>query len=324
MSLVNLDAADGDADEFSRSTRDGTECFWCGASLESLAAVVARSRTIGFRFHRCYNKFYRRWLDMINEKKICVVLPAYNAGRTLEKTLEEIPSGLVDDIILVDDASKDNTIEIAQKNNVFTCRHDNNKGYGGNQKTCYRLALQRGADLVIMLHPDYQYTPKLLLPMASLLESGFFDVVLGSRILGVGALAGGMPLYKYLSNRILTLIQNLVMSHKLSEYHTGYRGFTKEVLEDLPFDRNSDDFVFDNEILSQAIYRGFRIGEVSCPTSYSPQASSINFVRSVVYGLGVLKTALAFRMACIGFDRRTVFEGLRRRRSIPGVSQMTP
>src|SRR5262245_21084563 len=261
---------------------------------------------------------------MINEKKICVVLPSYNAGRTLEKTLEEIPSGLVDDIVLVDDASKDNTVEVAHKNNVFTFRHDNNKGYGANQKSCYRLALQRGADLVIMLHPDYQYTPKLLLPMASLLESGFFDVVLGSRILGVGALAGGMPLYKYLSNRILTLIQNLVMSHKLSEYHTGYRGFTKEVLEDLPFDRNSDDFVFDNEILSQAIYRGFRIGEVSCPTSYFPEASSINFRRSVVYGLGVLKTALAFRMACIGFDRGTVFEGLRRRRPVPGVSQMTP
>jgi glycosyltransferase involved in cell wall biosynthesis len=253
---------------------------------------------------------------MINKKKICVVLPAYNAGRTLEKTLQEVPFEIVDDIILVDDASTDNTVEVAQKHRVFTFTHDKNKGYGGNQKTCYRLALQRGADLVIMLHPDYQYTPKLLLPMASLLGSGFFDVVLGSRILGVGALAGGMPLYKYIFNRILTLIQNLLMSHKLSEYHTGYRGFTREVLEDLPLERNSNDFIFDNEILSQAIYRGFRIGEVSCPTHYFPEASSLNFRRSVTYGLGVLKTALAFRMACMGFDRGTVFEGLTRRRPV--------
>jgi glycosyltransferase involved in cell wall biosynthesis len=253
---------------------------------------------------------------MINKKKICVVLPAYNAGRTLEKTLQEIPSEIVDDIILVDDASTDNTVEVAQKLGLFIYRHDKNKGYGGNQKTCYRLALQRGADLVIMLHPDYQYTPKLLLPMASLLGSGFFDVVLGSRILGVGALAGGMPLYKYIFNRILTLIQNLLMSHKLSEYHTGYRGFTREVLEDLPLERNSNDFVFDNEMLSQTIYRGFRVGEVSCPTNYFPEASSINFHRSVLYGLGVLKTAVAFRMACMGFDRGTVFEGLTRRHPV--------
>jgi len=251
---------------------------------------------------------------MINKKRICVVLPAYNAGRTLKKTLQEFPSQIVDDIILVDDASTDNTVEVAQKLGLFIFKHDKNKGYGGNQKTCYRLALERGADLVIMLHPDYQYTPKLLLPMASLLESGFFDVVLGSRILGVGALAGGMPFYKYIFNRILTLIQNLLMNHKLSEYHTGYRGFTREVLEGLPLERNSDDFVFDNEMLSQTIYRGFRIGEVSCPTSYFPEASSINFRRSVTYGLGVLKTALAFRMAGMGFDRGTVFEGLTRRR----------
>src|SRR5262245_56836689 len=243
---------------------------------------------------------------MINEKKICVVLPSYNAGRTLEKTLEEIPSGLVDDIVLVDDASKDNTVEVAHKNNVFTFRHDNNKGYGANQKSCYRLALQRGADLVIMLHPDYQYSPKLLLPMASLLASGFFDVVLGSHILGVGALAGGMPLYKYVSNRALTFIQNLLVGHKLSEYHTGYRGFTRQVLEDLPLARNSDDFVFDNEMLSQAIYRGFRIGEVSCPTSYFAEASSINFRRSVTYGLGGLMTALRVRLACMGCEQGTV------------------
>jgi glycosyltransferase involved in cell wall biosynthesis len=258
---------------------------------------------------------------MINKKKICVVLPAYNAGRTLEKTLQEIPSEIVDDIILVDDASTDNTVEVAQKLGLFIARHDKNKGYGGNQKTCYRLALQRGADIVIMLHPDYQYTPKLLLPMASLLESGFFDVVLGSRILGVGALAGGMPLYKYIFNRILTLFQNLLMSHKLSEYHTGYRGFTRKVLEDLPLERNSDDFVFDNEMLSQTIYSGFHIGEVSCPTNYFPEASSINFRRSVTYGLGVVKTALAFRMACMGFDRGTVFEGLTRRRPAPRAKE---
>jgi len=244
-----------------------------------------------------------------------VVLPAYNASRTLERTLREIRSEIVDDLILVDDASTDNTVEVAEKLGIFTYVHDKNKGYGGNQKTCYRLALSRGAEIVIMLHPDYQYTPKLLPPMAELLASGFFDVVLGSRILGVGALAGGMPFYKYVANRILTLMQNVLMSHKLSEYHTGYRGFTRTVLEDLPLDRNSDDFVFDNEMLSQAIYRGFRIGEISCPTSYFPEASSIDFRRSVIYGFGVLRTALEFRLACIGLDRGTVFDGLARRRT---------
>ena len=252
---------------------------------------------------------------MIDRKKICVVLPAYNASRTLERTLREIRSEIVDDLILVDDASTDNTVEVAEKLGIFTYVHDKNKGYGGNQKTCYRLALSRGAEIVIMLHPDYQYTPKLLPPMAELLASGFFDVVLGSRILGVGALAGGMPFYKYVANRILTLMQNALMSHKLSEYHTGYRGFTRTVLEDLPLDRNSDDFVFDNEMLSQAIYRGFRIGEISCPTSYFPEASSIDFRRSVIYGFGVLRTALEFRLACIGLDRGTVFDGLARRRT---------
>jgi len=252
---------------------------------------------------------------MINNKKVCVVLPAYNAARTLEKTVQEIPSEIVDDIILVDDASPDDTVDVARKLGIFTVKHDKNKGYGGNQKTCYRLALDRGADIVIMLHPDYQYTPKLLLPMASMLESGFFDVVLGSRILGVGALAGGMPYYKYVFNRFLTLAQNFLVGHKLSEYHTGYRGFTRAVLEDLPLDRNSDDFVFDNQMLSQAIYRGHCIGEVSCPTKYFPEASSINFRRSVIYGMGVLKTALSFRLACMGFDRGGVFEGLARRRA---------
>jgi glycosyltransferase involved in cell wall biosynthesis len=258
---------------------------------------------------------------MIGQKKVCVVLPAYNAARTLERTLREIPADIVDDIILVDDHSTDDTVAVARRHDIFTVRHDRNVGYGGNQKTCYRLALERGADLVIMLHPDYQYSPKLIAPMVSLLASGFFDVVLGSRILGVGALAGGMPFYKYVSNRVLTLIQNLLLRHKLSEYHTGYRGFTRQVLEDLPLARNSDDFVFDNEMLSQAIYRGFRIGEVSCPTSYFPEASSINFRRSVAYGLGVLRTALAFRLACMGFDRGTVFEGLRRRRAFDLAGQ---
>ena len=258
---------------------------------------------------------------MIGQKKVCVVLPAYNAERTLERTLREIPKDIVDDIVLVDDCSTDDTANVARKHKIFTVRHNRNIGYGGNQKTCYQLALDRGADLVIMLHPDYQYSPKLILPMASLLGSEFFEVVLGSRILGGGALAGGMPLYKYVSNRVLTLIQNLLLGHKLSEYHTGYRGFTRQVLEDLPIARNSDDFVFDNEMLSQAIYRGFRVGEVSCPTSYFPEASSINFRRSVTYGLGVLKTAVGFRLACMGFERGTVFEGLRRRRAFKLAEQ---
>jgi glycosyltransferase involved in cell wall biosynthesis len=253
---------------------------------------------------------------MLSGNKVCVVLPAYDAAKTLEKTLNEVPSDLVDDLILVDDASKDDTAEISRRRGVFTIVHEKNKGYGANQKTCYRHALERGADLVIMVHPDYQYSPKLLLPMASLLASGFFDVVLGSRILGVGALTGGMPIYKYISNRALTFYQNLLLRYKLSEYHTGYRGFTRKVLEALPLERNSDDFVFDNQMLAQAIYRGFRVGEISCPTNYFAEASSINFERSVIYGLGVLKTSLDYRLACLGFDRGTVFEGLAPRRHI--------
>lgn len=247
---------------------------------------------------------------MIANQKICVVLPAYNAGRTLEATFREIPLEVVDDVILIDDASTDDTMKVAKELGIFAVAHAKNKGYGGNQKTCYRLALERGADIVIMLHPDYQYSPKLLLPMASMLSSGFFDVVLGSRILGIGALAGGMPLYKYVANRTLTFFQNLLLGHKLSEYHTGYRGFTRSVLEALPLARNSDDFVFDNQMLSQAIFKRFRIGEVSCPTRYFAEASSINFRRSVTYGLGVLKTSLSFRLARFGFDRGTIFENL--------------
>jgi glycosyltransferase involved in cell wall biosynthesis len=249
--------------------------------------------------------------SMIANQKICVVLPAYNAGRTLQATFSEIPSQVVDDVILVDDASTDDTLEVARKLGIFTVVHGRNEGYGGNQKTCYRFALDRGADIVIMLHPDYQYSPKLLLPMTSMLSSGFFDVVLGSRILGIGALAGGMPVYKYISNRALTLIQNILLGHKLSEYHTGYRGFTRSVIESLPLANNSNDFIFDNQMLSQAIYKGFRIGEISCPTSYFPEASSINFRRSVIYGLGVLRTSVSFRLARLGLDRGTIFEGLR-------------
>jgi glycosyltransferase involved in cell wall biosynthesis len=248
---------------------------------------------------------------MMEKKKICVVLPAFNAARTLEATANEIPSDLVDDIILVDDASTDQTVALARKLGLFTIVHEKNRGYGGNQKTAYRAALERGADLVIMLHPDYQYTPKLLLPIASLLASGLFDVVLGSRILGIGALRGGMPRYKYISNRFLTFVQNLLLSYKLSEYHTGYRGFTREVLESLPLERNSNDFLFDNQMLSQIIYLGFRVGEISCPAAYFPEASSINFRRSVIYGLGVLRTSMQFRLARGGWDRGTVFEGLR-------------
>ena len=247
---------------------------------------------------------------MIANRKICVVLPAYNAARTLEMTFHEIPADVIDDVILVDDASTDDTLRLATKLGVFAVRHDYNKGYGGNQKTCYRLALERGADIVIMLHPDYQYTPKLLLPMASMLWSGLFDVVLGSRILGIGARAGGMPLYKYMANRVLTFVQNILIGHKLSEYHTGYRGFTRSVIEAVPLERNSNDFIFDNQMLSQIVYLGFRVGEISCPAKYFPEASSINFRRSVIYGLGVLKTSISFRLARLGFDRGTIFEGL--------------
>jgi glycosyltransferase involved in cell wall biosynthesis len=252
---------------------------------------------------------------VIDGKRICVVLPAYNAGKTLERTWRDMPHETVDDVVLVDDASTDDTLQVASRLGIFAVPHSENKGYGGNQKTCYRVALERGADIVVMLHPDYQYDPKLLLAIASMLSSGAFDVVLGSRILGVGALAGGMPLYKYVANRVLTAIQNLLLGHKLSEYHTGYRGFTRAVIEGLPLERNSDDFLFDNQMLSQAIYRRFRIGEVSCPARYFPEASSINFRRSVTYGLGVLRTSAHFRLARMGFASGTIFEELQPGRS---------
>jgi glycosyltransferase involved in cell wall biosynthesis len=256
---------------------------------------------------------------MIENRKVCVVLPAYNAARTLEMTYREIPADVVEDVILVDDASTDDTLRLANNLGVFAVRHDHNRGYGGNQKTCYRLALERGADIVIMLHPDYQYSPKLLRAMASMLCTGLFDIVLGSRILGTGALAGGMPLYKYISNRALTLVQNVLLGHKLSEYHTGYRGFTRSVIEALPLERNSDDYIFDNQMLSQVIYMGFTVGEISCPSKYFPEASSINFRRSVIYGFGVLKTSIMFRLARLGFARGTIFEGLRRKKATTGV-----
>lgn len=230
---------------------------------------------------------------MINGKKIIVVLPAYNAEKTLEKTYSEIPFDVVDDVILVDDASSDKTEEIGRKIGInHIIRHEKNKGYGGNQKTCYDKALSLNADIVIMLHPDYQYTPKLIPSMAYLIANDLFPVVLGSRILGKGALAGGMPYYKYLFNRFLTLSQNLLVSQKLSEYHTGYRAFSRDVLSNIDYHINSDDFVFDNQMLSQIIYFGYEIAEITCPTKYFKEASSINFSRSVTYGLGVLKVSV--------------------------------
>ncbi|MEM7496724.1 MAG: glycosyltransferase family 2 protein [Pseudomonadota bacterium] len=249
---------------------------------------------------------------MILGQRVCVVLPAYNAAATLKATYRDLPRDVVDDIVLVDDASPDNTVEVAEELGIHVVRHPKNRGYGGNQKTCYRTALDRGADIVVMVHPDYQYSPKLVTAMSSMIASGEFDVVLGSRILGIGALAGGMPLYKYIANRGLTFAQNLMLSHKLSEYHTGYRAWSREVLETLPLDRCSDDFVFDNQMLSQAIYMRFRMGEISCPTRYFDDASSINFPRSVKYGLGCLGTGASFVMARMGFAKGTVFDGLER------------
>jgi glycosyltransferase involved in cell wall biosynthesis len=245
---------------------------------------------------------------MLNGKKIVVVLPAYNASKTLEKTYSEIPFEFVDVVVLVDDASRDDTAEVARRLGIHTIVHENNKGYGGNQKTCYRTALSLGADIVVMLHPDYQYTPRLITAVSAMIAFGEFDAVLASRILGIGALKGGMPLYKYVANRILTLVENMLLGHKLSEYHTGYRAFSREVLERLPLDENSDDFVFDNQMLAQIVWADFRIGEVSCPTKYFPEASSINFRRSVKYGFGVLGTALQYRMARMGLLSPSIFK----------------
>jgi glycosyltransferase involved in cell wall biosynthesis len=233
---------------------------------------------------------------VIEGKRVMVVLPAYNAGRTLEQTISEIPMHIVDDLLLVDDASGDDTVEVAERLGIPYVVHPENRGYGGNQKTCYTEALKRGADIVTMLHPDYQYSPRLIEAMVPLAATGQFDVVLGSRILSEGALAGGMPFYKYVSNRALTAFENIFLGLKLSEYHTGYRTFTRKVLETLPLHECSNDFLFDNQMLAQTAMFGFRIGEISCPTRYFAEASSINFRRSVVYGVGVLGTSLRYRM----------------------------
>jgi len=244
---------------------------------------------------------------VLHGKKIVVVLPAYKAEKTLGQTVEEIPREIVDEIVLVDDCSTDKTADLASKLGLRTFVHDSNLGYGANQKTCYTEALKLGADVVIMLHPDYQYDPRLVTAMAAMVVSGAYDLALGSRILGSGALRGGMPVYKYIANRVLTGLQNLMLRAKLSEYHTGFRAYTGRVLEELPLMANSDDFLFDNQVLTQAIAFGFRIGELSCPARYFPEASTINFRRSVVYGVGVLATSILYRLWCWRLVRTNLF-----------------
>jgi glycosyltransferase involved in cell wall biosynthesis len=244
---------------------------------------------------------------MLEGRKIVVVMPAYNAAKTLRKTYDEVPKDIVDEVLLVDDGSHDETIKLSRRLGIKTFIHERNFGYGRNQKTCYREALKTGADIVVMLHPDYQYSPKLITAMASLIAAGEYDVVIASRILGVGALKGGMPLYKYVFNRFLTLFENLMLFFKLSEYHTGYRAFSKKVLETLPLTENSDDFVFDNEMLAQVIFWRFKIGEISCPTKYFPEASSINFSRSLKYGFGCLATSLKFRLQRMRVGKYRIF-----------------
>ena len=246
---------------------------------------------------------------MINGRKIVVCLPAYNAAKTLAKTFADIPAGLVDEVLLVDDASTDDTVELAHQLCIsHVLQHEKNKGYGGNQKTCYAKAISLGADIVIMLHPDYQYNPKLIPSMAHLLAHDIYPVVLGSRILGKGALKNGMPFYKYFFNRVLTFIQNILLGQKLSEYHTGYRGYTREVLETINLEANSNDFIFDNQVLAQIIYQGYTIGEISCPANYFPEASSINFVRSLKYGRGVLSTSFKYRLNKMGVLHSQIFQ----------------
>ena len=245
---------------------------------------------------------------MIHDKKVVVVMPAYNAEKTLEQTYNEIPFDIVDEVILTDDCSKDNTVEEARRLGIKeVIRHERNKGYGGNQKTCYNRALELGADIVIMLHPDYQYTPKLIESMVYVIANGVYPVVLASRILGKGALKGGMPIIKYVANRTLTFIQNILLSQKLSEYHTGYRAFSAETLRAVDYNSNSDDFIFDNEMLAQIFDAGYEIGEVTCPTKYFPEASSINLKRSSIYGLGVLRVSLVYRLCKWGLMRSSLF-----------------
>jgi glycosyltransferase involved in cell wall biosynthesis len=245
---------------------------------------------------------------MLFEKKIVVVMPAYNAEQTLRQTYSEIPMQYIDDVILVDDGSSDRTAEIARSLGCKTVVHLENKGYGGNQKTCYAEALKHGADVVVMLHPDYQYTPKLLVTMASAIAVGQYDVMLGSRVLCQSAIDGGMPAYKYIANRLLTLFENILLGNRLSEYHTGYRAFSREVLETLPLNENSDDFIFDNQMLAQVSYFGFSLGEISCPTRYFDEASSISLRRSTIYGLGVIKTSIVYRLNKMGLTDSRLFK----------------
>jgi hypothetical protein len=273
-----------------------------GGTIEIYAGNINRKKS------NCRPKSnYRYSIRMIHDNKLVVVMPAYNAEKTLRQTYHELPHEYIDEIILVDDASQDSTTEISSELGIRTIIHRENMGYGANQKTCYREAMRLGADIVVMIHPDYQYSPKLVTAMASMIASGHYDIVLGSRILGRGALAGGMPLYKYIGNRFLTLVENLALGVKLSEFHTGYRAFSRRVLELLPIGKNSDHFVFDNEMLAQAVYFGFKIGEISCPTNYFPDASSINFSGSVIYGLGVLGTSIRFILHRAGLRKFEIF-----------------
>ncbi|MFN4123502.1 MAG: glycosyltransferase family 2 protein [Flavobacteriales bacterium] len=245
---------------------------------------------------------------MILGKKLIVILPAYNAEKTLAKTYQEIPFDIVDDVVLVDDQSKDQTADLARKIGIkHVIVHEKNRGYGGNQKTCYKKALELGADIVVMLHPDYQYTPKLIESMAYIIAREVYPVVIASRILGKGALKGGMPLYKYISNRFLTFMQNWLMNQKLSEYHTGYRMFSAEVLRSIDFEKNSDDFIFDNQMLAQIFYAGYEVAEVTCPTKYFDEASSINLKRSIKYGIGVLGVSLQYRLNKLGILKSEIF-----------------
>jgi glycosyltransferase involved in cell wall biosynthesis len=254
---------------------------------------------------------------MYKDKKVVVVLPAYNASRTLAKTYAEIPHDLVDEVVLCDDASRDDTLAEASRLGInHIIRHEQNRGYGGNQKTLYKKALEIEGDIIIMLHPDYQYTPLLIPAMVNIIGENLYPVVLASRILGKGALEGGMPIYKYYANRFLTFFQNIMVSYKLSEYHTGYRAFSREVLQSLPLESNSDDFIFDNEMLSQIIYAGFPIAEVTCPTKYFEEASSINIPRSIKYGLGVLRVSVIHRLQLWGLVRHSLYKSIKPRKKV--------
>ncbi len=255
---------------------------------------------------------------MLKNDKVVVVMPAYNAAETLERTVADVDRDVVDEIVVVDDASRDDTVAVAERLGLFVHRHDHNRGYGGNQKSCYRLALEHGADIVVMVHPDYQYDPRLVPAMAHVIHAGVYDMVLGSRILCGTALAGGMPLVKYVANRFLTAFQNIMIGRKLSEYHTGYRAFSRRLLGTLPLEENSDDFVFDNQIICQAFAFGFRVGEISCPTRYFAEASSISLRRSVVYAFGVMATSIRLRMHMLGWRDERLFGEQGRRLELRG------